>query len=152
MPRAFGLSFSSSKGLILFVILLTIFAFAYHKLIQSSIQNHPESTYRAVREHCHYVLGKQFDQMAQDVFSDKFQSCNDFRVKSVTVAGGIFDPVIVKIILESPHNLPLDKDVFIFKTVVINFNFLSGLDGLISGNWEFNFYNTYSDFIFKGSI
>ncbi|TAK62726.1 hypothetical protein [Methylobacter sp.] len=152
MHRAFGLSFSDSKWLILFVILLVIFVFAYHKLIQSSIQNHPESTYRAVREHCHYVLGKQFDQMAQDVFSDKFQSCDDFRIKSVTAAGGVFDPVMVKIILESPYNLPLDKDIFIFKTVVINFNFLSGLHGLISGNWEFNFYNTYSDFIFKGSV
>lgn len=152
MHRVFGFSFNSSKGLILFVILLAIFVFAYHKLIQSSIQNHPESTYRAVREHCHYVLGKQFDQMPQDVFSAKFQSCDDFRVKSVTAAGGIFDPVIVRITLESPHNLPLDTDIFVFKTIVMNFNFLSGLHGLISGNWEFNFYNTYSDFLFKGSI
>lgn len=152
MHKAFGLSFCSAKGLILFVIFLAIFAFAYHKLIQSSIQNHPESTYRAVQEHCRYELGKQFDKMPHDVFSDKFQGCDDFRVKSVTVAGGVFDPVIVKIILESPHNLPLDNDVFIFKTVVINFNFLSGLYGLISGNWEFNFYNTYSDFVFSGSI
>lgn len=152
MYRAFGFSFSSSKGLILFVMSLAISAFAYHKLIQSSIQNHPESAYRAVQGHCRYVLGKQLDQMPHDVFSDKFQSCGDFRVKSVAAAGGVFDPVIVKIILENPHNLPLDNDVFIFKTVVINFNFLSGLYGLTSGNWEFNFYNTYSDFVFKGSI
>jgi hypothetical protein len=58
----------------------------------------------------------------------------------------------VKITLDGQHHLPLDKDVFIFKTVMINFHFLSGLNGLIGGNWEFNFYNTYSDFIFKGSI
>jgi len=152
MHRAFGLSFNTLKGVVLFVILLVIFVFSYQKLIQTSIQNHPESTYRAVREHCRYEVGKHLNQMPQSVFSDKFQSCDDFRVKSVTVAGGVFDPVIVKIILESQHNLPLDKDVFIFKTVIINFNFLFGLYGLTSGNWEFNFYNTYSDFIFKGSI
>lgn len=90
--------------------------------------------------------------MERDVFSDKFQSCDDFHVNSVTVAGGVFDPVIVKILLERQDKFPLDKEVFIFKTMVINFNFLSGLHGLISGNWEFNFYNTYSDFLFKGSI
>lgn len=152
MHRALGLSFSSHKGLILFIILLALFVFAQHKLIQRSIQNHPESTYRAVQEHCRYMLGKQLAQMPREVFSEKYQSCGDFRIKSVAVAGGVFDPVIVKIILENPHNLPLDNDVFIFKTVVINFNFLSALYGLTSGNWEFNFYNTYSDFVFKGSI
>ena len=152
MHKAFGLLFGSSKGLILVVALLVIVVFGYHKLIQSSIRNHPESTYRAVREHCHYVLGKQIHQIGQDDFSDKFQSCDDFHVKSVTVAGGVFDPVIVKIIVERQNNFPLDKEVFIFKTVVINLNFLSGLYGLISGNWEFNFYNVYSEFVFKGSI
>lgn len=152
MYRAFGLSFSSFKGFTLFVTLLVIVVFTYHKLIQRSIQNHPESSYRAVREHCRYELGKQFNQIAHDVFSDKFQSCDDFRIKSVTAAGGVFDPIFVKITLETPHNLPLDKNVFIFQTAAVNFKFLSGLYGLSSGKWDFNSYFTYSDFVFKRSI
>ena len=152
MHRAFGVSFVGLKGLILFVVFLVFFALAYHSLIQRSIRHNPESTRQAVREHCRYMVGKQLDQLSQDDYTDKFQSCDDFRVKSVAAAGGLLDPVIVKITLDSQHPLPLGKDEFIFKTVVINFNFLSGVHGLTSGKWEFNFYNTYSDFLFKGSI
>jgi len=148
MYRAFGFSFNSVKGLILFVILLVFFVLAYHALIQASIRNDPESTRKVIREHCHYMLGKQ---LTQDDFADKFERCDDFSIKSVAAAGGIFDPVIVKITLDEQHPL-LGKDVFIFKTIVLNFNFLSGLHGLASGTWEFNFYNTYSNFMFKGSI
>jgi hypothetical protein len=152
MFKAFGFSFSSFKGFSLFIILLVIFAFGYHKLIQRSIQNHPDATYRAVREHCRYEIGKQLHQMPDDVFAEKFQSCDDFRIKSVEARGGVINPVFVKIALDTPHDMPMDSDVFIFKSSVVSFKFLSGLYGLSSGKWDFNFYVTYSDFMFNSSF
>ncbi len=152
MYKAFGFSFGSLKWMILFIAVLVLAVLAYHKLIQSSIRNHPEAAHQAVREHCRYVLGKQVNQLSRDDFSEKFQACDDFRVKSIAAAGGVLDPVVVKITLDKQDHFPLSQDVLIFKTKVINFNFLSGLYGLLKGNWEFNFYNTYSDIIFNGSI
>jgi hypothetical protein len=93
MYKALGFSFGGLKGLIGFLVLLVILVFAYHKLIQGSIRNHPESTHRAVREHCRYLLGKQIGQMEKDAYSDQFQACDDFRIKSMAAAGGVFDPV-----------------------------------------------------------
>ncbi|MFZ3022471.1 hypothetical protein [Pseudomonas sp.] len=116
-------------------------AFAYHKLLQSSIRSHPEAAQRAVREHCRYMIGKQINQLASDDYSEKFQACDSFTVKSVEAAGGLHDPVIVRITLDGESDFPLGEDVFIFKSVVINFHLLSGLSGLMSGRWEFNFYN-----------
>ena len=155
MYRAFGFSFADIKGVVFFVVILVISVFAYHKAIQSSIRSHPEATRLAVQQHCRYMLGKQLGKIPQGELSDKLQKCDDVRVKSVSAAGGIFDPVIVKITLDGQSQSPLGKDVFIFKTADINtrkFNFLSGLNSLSSGHWEFNFYNTYSDTFFYGSI
>jgi hypothetical protein len=148
MYRAFGFSFTKLWGLVLFLVLLVAFVLVYHRLIESSIRNHPESTLHAVQNHCRYVLGKQLDKMPKDEFSAQFRLCNDIRIKSVEAAGGVFDPVIVKITIE-------DQRVFIFKSADIgprSFNFLSSLSSLMSGHWAFNFYTTYSETTFHGSF
>lgn len=155
MYRAFGFSFADVKGLVLFLVMLVVFVFAYHKVIQSSIRSHPESTRRAVQEHCRYMLGKQLGKIPQEDLSEKLRKCDDVRIKSVSAGGGVFDPVIVRITLDGQSQSPLGKDIYIFKTAAINtgkFNFLSGLNSLSSGHWEFNFYNTYSDTYFYGSF
>jgi hypothetical protein len=152
MYKVFGFSFTSFKGFALFIVLLAGFIFSYHKLVQRSIQNHSEATYRAVREHCRFEIGKQLHQIPDDEFSEKFQSCDDFHIKSVAATGGVINPVFVKITLETPNDMPLDDDVFIFKSTAVSFRLLSGLYGLSSGQWDFNFYVTYSDFMFNSSF
>lgn len=155
MYRALGFSFTTRNGLILFIVLLVIFVFSYHSIIQQSIRNHPESTLLAVQEHCRYMLGKQIGKIPNDELAAALQRCNDIRLKSVEAAGGVFDPVIIKVTIEAQHQPPLDKTVFIFKSAAIHsgvFNLVSSLNCLISGHWNFNFYNTYSNTMFHGSF
>lgn len=152
MEQSSSFSFSRVWGVALSAALLLMAAFAYHKLLQSSVEAHHEQIRQAVREHCRYMTGKQIHQLSQDDYSDKFQACDNFTVKSTKVAGGLYDPVIVKITLERSADFPLDEDVFIFKSAAMNFHFLSGLSALMSGQWEFNFYNTYSVLTFNGSL
>jgi hypothetical protein len=152
MPQSFALSFANFKGVVLSLIVLLLVAFAYHKLLQSSIRSHPEAVQRAVREHCRYIVGKQINQLEAENYAEKFQACDSFTIKSVEAAGGLHDPVIVRITLAGESNFPLGEKVFIFKAAVINFHVLNGWSGLVSGRWEFNFYNNYSDFTFNGSI
>lgn len=155
MARAFGFSFVKPRGAILFVVLTVVFVLGYHRIIQNSIRNRPGATLQAVQEHCRYILGKRLGQKSNDEVSTELQRCKDIRVKSVEAAGGVFDPVIVKITVEAQPSPPLENDVFIFKTADINargFNFLSGFSSLITGGWAFNFFNTYSDRTFHGSF
>ena len=156
MLKALDFNFVSPKYLVLFVVMLVIFVLAYHQVIQNSIRNHPESTRRAVQEHCRYMLGKKITKMPEEEFVEKFHSCSDVRIKSVTASGGVFNPVIVKITVERQNGWPLESDVFIFKTADINtgksLDFLSGFYRLLNGQWEFNHFNTYSNTTFNGSF
>ena len=155
MRRTFGFSFSTPLGLILFLVLLVAFVPAYRRIIQKSIRNHPATTRRAVEEHCRYMLGKQVGTMPPAELAAEFQRCSEFRIKSVEAAGGVFNPVMVRITLETQPRPPLGKEVFIFKSADINtgkFSLLSGLTSLITGRWAFNSYNTYSNTTFSGSF
>jgi hypothetical protein len=155
MARAFGFSFVTPRRAALFVVLTVVFVLGYHRVIQISVRDRPATTLQAVQEHCRYILGKRFGLKPNDEVSAELQRCKDIRVKSVESAGGVFDPVIVKITVEAQPSPPFDSDVFIFKTADISpkgFNFLSSFSSLITGRWAFNFYNTYSDRMFHGSF
>ena len=155
MYRVFGFSFFKPQLAIVFVIGVLVFVFGYHKVIQNSIRKHPDATLRAVQDHCRFVMGKRLGKVPNDELSSTLQRCADIEVKSVEAAGGVFDPVIVRITVEIPSSLPLESTVLVFKSADINtgsFNFLSGLSHLISGRWAFNFFNTYSDTTFRGSF
>ena len=155
MARAFGFSFVTPGSAVLFVVLTVAFVLGYHRIIQTSVRNRPDATLQAVQEHCRYILGKRLGLKPNDEVSTELQRCKDIRVKSVEAAGGVFDPVIVKITVEAQPSPPFDNDVFIFKTADIStrgLNFLSSFSSLITGRWAFNFYNTYSDRMFHGSF
>jgi hypothetical protein len=155
MYRVFGFLFDKPKGAILFLLVPVVFALAYHRVLQNSIRKHSDVTKQLVQDHCRYMVGKRLGKTPSQEISNELQSCKDLRVKSVESSGGVFNPVIVRITVEAQPSSPLDSDVFIFKTVDINtghFNFLSGLNRLISGHWEFNYFNTYSDTTFHGSF
>lgn len=147
-----SISFLGFKRLITSLALLLLFAFAYHKLIQNAVHSHPESVQRTVREHCRFLIGKQIKQLAPNDYMLKFQACDDFTIMSVETAGGLYDPVILRVTLNRNAAFPLEGDVFVFKSNAFSFNFLHSLSGLMSDHWEFNFYNTYSDMVFYGSI
>ena len=155
MHPDFSFSFFRPRGALLSGVLLVAMVLGYHKLVQSSIRNHPETTRFAVQEHCRYLLGKQVGKMSRSEFNEEFQRCQNIRVKSVKTAGGLVNPVIVKITIESQPRILQDRTELIFKTAAINsgkFNFLSSLHSLLSGHWTFNYYTTYSRTTFYGSF
>ena len=137
------------------LVLMVTFVLAYHQVIQRSIRSHPESALRTVREHCRFMLGKQLGKLPKEELDAKFRACDDIRVKSIEASGGVFDPVVIKVTVEAQAKPPLDQTVFIFKSADIGpkgLNFLTSLDRLSSGHWEFNSSTTYSNTTFHGSF
>lgn len=155
MYRVFGSSFASLKGAILFVALLVVLVFAYHRVIQYSIRNHPDCTLRAAQDHCRYMLGKQLGKMPRAEFEAELQRCNEIRVRLIEASGGVLDPVIVRITLEAQPHFLQNMNVLIFKSADISpgsLNFLSGFQCMLSGNWKFNSNTSYSSVMFYGSF
>jgi hypothetical protein len=155
MHQDFNFSFIWPRRLMLSGVLMVVVVLGYHKIVQNSIRKHPETTRLAVQEHCRYLLGKQVGKMPRAELNADFQRCQDIRVTSVKAAGGLFDPVIVKITIESQPRILQDRTELIFKSAAINsgkFNFLSSLHCLLSGHWTFNYYTTYSRTTFYGSF
>jgi hypothetical protein len=155
MPHAVGLSAARLKRAIPFAVLLVAFVLAYHQLIQRSIRSHPEVTLRTVQEHCRYMLGKRVGKTPPAELSDQLQRCASIRVKSVEVAGGVFDPVFVRVTIEPQSPPLLGTDVFIFRAEEVgwgDFTFLSGLCSLVNGRWAFDVHHTYGQTTFRGSF
>ena len=155
MYRVFGFLFSKPKSAVLFLLFTVVFVLGYHRVLQKAIRNHPQATTQAVQDHCRYVVGKRVGNTPPQELDDDLQRCKELRVRSVDVAGGVFDPVIVKITVEAMPSSPKNSHVLIFKTADISsghFDFISGLHSLTSGQWKFNFFNTYSETTFQGSF
>lgn len=137
------------------LVLMVTFVLAYHQIVQRSIRNHPECALRVVREHCRFMLGKQLGSIPKEELEERFRRCDDIRVKTIEASGGVFDPVMIRVTVAEPPPPPVDKTEFIFKSADIGpkgLNFLTSLDRLSSGKWEFNSSTTYSKTTFHGSF
>lgn len=142
-------------GLLALLAMLGLFVPGYHLALQQSIRNHPEATQRVLQEHCRYLLGQQLGKLSGLEVAERLRRCGDLRVKSVDAAGGVFDPVYVRIVMEPPPQPVVDPQVFIFKSASVysrGWDFGASLSCLLRGKWEFNPFTTYSEFSFKTSF
>lgn len=146
MPRAFGFSFRTSRGVAAFLVALVVFLLVYHQLLQRSVDRHPEALRQAVGEHCRFVVGQRLREgAARGEFEEARRGCGAFRVRAASVRGGTFDPVIVKIDVDRESGFPLDADTYVFRSDLVGFTVLPGLAGIFAGRWRFNPYVVYSE-------
>lgn len=153
MYKVFGFSFSSGIGLVLFLIALAVFVPVYYGLIERSIEGDPQTSLRAIQAHCRFTLGQQL--VAGEIDADsmaEWQQCDDVQIAAVDAAGGLLNPVIVKITLDPEHHLPQGKQEFVFRSANAGVPLLSGLSGIVTGRWAFNHFVTYSELTFRGSF
>jgi hypothetical protein len=155
MRIGMAMTWGRRGGLAIAALLLIASGFGYHRIIQRSVLRHPEVALQTVREHCRYVLGKQLGKMPKEELSARFRLCDEIRVKSVEAAGGVLDPVMIRVILEDQPKMPLDQKIFVFKlanSTSRNLSFLTSLGCLSGDSWKFNSATSYSDRTFRFSF
>lgn len=154
MYKVFGFTFSGIRAAIIFIMLIAACIFVMRTAVRTSVRKHPEACLGAVQNHCISVIGKKWKagMMSNEEYNKKYGLCKAVDIRLIEAAGGIFDPVTVRITVNADMGWPLDMNVFVFKALDMNFYTLTALRGIISGHWEFNHHQSYSNFTFNGSF
>ena len=82
----------------------------------------------------------------------EWTQCQNIHIESIAASGGIANPVVVRVVLDRSHYLPLGKHVLVFKAIDFALPFFSTLSRLASGQWSFNSHTVYSDLTYYGAI
>lgn len=125
---------------------------AWRALLGQSVRRDTESLRRAVRDHCRHELGLPSAWRAASHFEAAFEGCDDFEVVSARAAGGLHDPVIVRIELRRGPRFPLEFDAVSLRHALLVLPVVASFTGLASGRWEWNPGVAFSDFRFFASL
>lgn len=152
MNRVFGFSFRSGRSALVFAVGFMLFALLYQTFIERSIRSHPDVVQLTVREHCRHVIGKDVGNLPSSEFLEKLERCDRFRVRKIEAAGGLINPVLLKVTLDESADFPIAQSELVFRSLYTNLSLSDSLHGLMSGQWAFNHFNSYSSGTFRFTL
>ena len=152
MAKVFGFSFLNTRTAIVFGVAFVLFAFVYQALIGRSIRQHPDVVQHTVREHCRYVIGKEVRNLPGDEFLARLERCDRFQVRKIAAAGGLIRPVVLKVTLDDSPEFPIPPRELVFRSRYTNLSLGDSLHGLMTGQWAFNHFISYSSGYFTFTL
>lgn len=154
-----ALTARSPTRFLAYIATLALFVLLYHQLVHSSVNRSHDLIAKTVDEYCKSAIASQHRtpesgarEPALKEMVAEWTQCDDIRIESVAASGGIVNPVVVRVVLDRRHYLPLGKQVLVFKAIDFALPFLSSLSRLATGQWSFNSHTVYSDLTYYGAI
>ncbi len=135
-----------------FLALAVALLVGWRLVLGQSVRRDADSLRRAVRDHCRHELGLPSSWRGPGDFEAAFEGCEDFEVVSAGAAGGLHDPVMVRIALRRGPRFPLAFDTVALRHALVALPVVASFGGLASGRWEWNPGVAYSDFRFATSF
>ena len=142
-----------------YIAALVLFVLGYHQLVHRAVSREHDLIAKVVDEYCKFAIAAQYrgpehgprDTALKEMVAE-WDHCSDIRIESIAASGGIWNMVVVRVVLDRSHYLPLGKPVLVFEGIDYSLPFLSSLSRLATGQWTFNSHTVYSDRIFYGAI
>ncbi|MFM7144131.1 MAG: hypothetical protein ACKO2K_19685 [Alphaproteobacteria bacterium] len=130
----------------------TVLLVGWRILVTRSVRRDTGSLRRAVVEYCRHGLGLPSDWRGPPDFETAFAGCEDVEILSAQVAGGMLDPVMVRIALRRGPAFPAEYDSVALRNALVSMPVVASLGGLATGRWDWNPAVGYSDFRFWTSF
>ena len=148
----------SPARVLAYPVIMVLLVLAYHQLVHHSVSGNPGAIAAVVQQYCKSAIASQYAgpeaarEAALQAMAAEWTQCADIRIESIAASGGIINPVVVRVVLDSNHYLPLGKPVLVFKAIDYAIPFLGSLARLATGQWSFNSHTVYSDLTYYGAI